>query len=184
MSSQAAAVELDGLLEGDVDKANGEEGLGVAEDSGAAPEVTTLTDLLSFASILRHSGFLVASLLPAVHFYDVQRSSKYLLSEHIQKYLPPLANPISRKRKRELLDYVSVPPMPTAGGEKENALAASASDRDGKYRKGGNRSRKTKTGAGGKVHLSLEDAINTASAQNDRAGLILVPNAIGQAKRR
>ncbi|KAJ7860972.1 hypothetical protein B0H14DRAFT_3445705 [Mycena olivaceomarginata] len=96
----------------------------------------------------------------------------------------PLANPISRKRKRELLDYVSVPPMPTAGGEKENALAASASDRDGKYRKGGNLSRKTKTGAGGKVHLSLEDAINTASAQNDRAGLILVPNAIGQAKRR
>lgn len=104
---------------------------------------------------------------------------------HVEaEYLPPLANPISRKRNRELLDYVSVPPMPTAGGEKENALAASASDRDGKYRKGGNRSRKTKTGAGGKVHLSLEDAINTASAQNDRAGLILVPNAIGQAKRR
>ncbi|KAJ7819112.1 hypothetical protein B0H14DRAFT_3876785 [Mycena olivaceomarginata] len=106
---------------------------------------------------------------------------------HVEaEYLPPLDNPISRKRKRELLDYVSVPPMPTAGGEKENALAAtrSASDRDGKYRKGGNRSRKTKTGAGGKVHPSLEDAINTASAQNDRAGLILVPNAIGQAKRR
>jgi hypothetical protein len=38
----AAAVKLDGFLERDVDKADGKEGLRVAEDSGAAAEVATL----------------------------------------------------------------------------------------------------------------------------------------------
>ncbi|KAJ7937586.1 hypothetical protein B0H13DRAFT_1852557 [Mycena leptocephala] len=39
---QTTTVELDGLLERDVDEAEGEEGLGLAQDSGAATEIAML----------------------------------------------------------------------------------------------------------------------------------------------